>query len=141
MKKILILFFIIIFGANLLAPLGVSASPSLKDAFNIDNKNNNDPLDKIANTAGYKTDSAKTQLNDYVSLIISTILSILGVLFMILLIYGSFLWITDQGNTTQVDKAKKLIAAAIVGLIIILLSYAISIFVFQEIGTEILTTG
>jgi hypothetical protein len=140
-KKITFILLFLFAIAGLFPTAFSSASPNLQDAFRTNDGNNSDPLDQLADAAGYNTDNAGSQLENYISSVIKTILSILGILFMILLIYGGFLWMTDQGNTTQVEKAKKLITAAVVGLIIILLSYAISIFVFERIGAGMLETA
>lgn len=108
-----------------------AGAPNLTDAFTQDGA-----MGDVAAGAGY---NSQVTIESLVSTIVQTVLSILGVLFLILLIYGGILWMTDQGNTTQVDKAKKLITAAIVGLIIVLLSYTISIFVFGRLSATTLT--
>ena len=56
-------------------------------------------------------------------------LSFIGVIFLILMIYGGFIWMTARGNQQAVDKAKDLIYAAVIGLIIVLAAYAITAFV------------
>lgn len=56
-------------------------------------------------------------------------LAFVGVLFFILMIYGGLLWMTAQGNEQRVTKAKDLIIAAIVGLIIVLSAYAITAYI------------
>ncbi len=82
--------------------------------------------------AGYSPD-VKTP-DSFIEVIIKTVLSFLGVLFLILMIYGGFLWMTARGNEEQVTKSKNLIIAAIIGLLIILASYAISIFVINSLS-------
>ncbi|MBU0625044.1 hypothetical protein KKF05_01735 [Patescibacteria group bacterium] len=67
--------------------------------------------------------------------IINAALGLLGVILVVLLIYGGFLWMTAGGNTENVDKAKKLITNAIIGIIIVLAAYSISYFVLQRILT------
>src|SRR3989344_1918510 len=57
--------------------------------------------------------------------LIGVALSLLGVIFLILMIYGGFLWMTARGDGSQIDKAKGLMTAAIIGLIIVLSAYAI----------------
>lgn len=65
--------------------------------------------------------------------VVGTALSMIGVLFFILMIYGGFLWMTAHGNETQTTKAKDTIIAASIGMIIVLASYAITTFVFQAV--------
>ena len=55
-----------------------------------------------------------------------------------MILIGGFQWMTAAGNEEKVEKAKKIISAAIVGLIIILLAWAIVNFV---IGTTSNVSG
>lgn len=52
--------------------------------------------------------------------IIGAFLTLIGVVFAILVIYGGFLWLTARGNDTKVGDAKGIILTATVGLIIVL---------------------
>lgn len=65
--------------------------------------------------------------------IIGTVLSFVGVLFLILMIYAGILWMTAQGNDSQVTKAKNLLINGIIGLIIVFAAYAITSFIGSEI--------
>jgi len=56
-------------------------------------------------------------------------LAFIGILFFILIIYGGFLWMTARGNEQQVTKAKELIIAASIGLVIVLAAYAITVYI------------
>lgn len=60
--------------------------------------------------------------------VIGALLSFIGIVFMILMIYGGVLWMTARGNESQVKEAKDLITAAIVGLVIVLSAYGITAF-------------
>lgn len=91
--------------------------------------------DSAADAAGYDTD--QDDINSIIAILIQAMLSLLGVIFLVLLVYGGYLWMTDRGNEEQVKRARNLISAAIIGLIIVVSSYAISIFVFETLmGTE-----
>jgi len=68
--------------------------------------------------------------------VINIILGFLGVLTTLIILMGGFKWMTSQGNTEKVDEAKKLIGAGIVGLVIVLTSYAISRFVLENIANK-----
>lgn len=61
--------------------------------------------------------------------LIGVVLSFVGVLFLILMIYAGITWMTAQGNDQQVTKAKDLLINSIIGLIIIFAAYAITVFV------------
>ncbi|MFA6392373.1 MAG: pilin [Patescibacteria group bacterium] len=60
--------------------------------------------------------------------IIQWILGLLGLIAVILVLYGGFTWMTAGGNEEKVEKAKKIITAAVIGLVIILVAWAIVIF-------------
>ncbi len=53
------------------------------------------------------------------------LLPLVGTLFIIMLLLGGILYITSRGNTQQLERAKKLLTAAIIGLLIVTLSYTI----------------
>jgi hypothetical protein len=46
-------------------------------------------------------------------------------IFLIMLLYGAFTWLTAGDNAENVKKAQKLLVNAVLGLIIILFSYVI----------------
>lgn len=110
---------------------------NLQDAFGVSDGSATDPLDSMAGAAGYKIDSA-TDIYDTVSFVIQIVLSLLGVIFLVLLIYGGFLWMTARGNEQQVEKAKEVMYSAIIGLMIVLGAYAISTFVLTSLTNETL---
>lgn len=56
-------------------------------------------------------------------------LSFIGVLFLILLIYGGFTWMVARGNQAEITKAMDLIQAAVIGLVIVLAAYAITAYI------------
>lgn len=60
-------------------------------------------------------------------------LGLLGIAFVILMVYAGFMWMTAQGNEEKVGTAKKLIVQATIGLVIILSAYAITEFVITNV--------
>jgi hypothetical protein len=70
--------------------------------------------------AGFDTSGGDTQAASYLGSIVKYILSFLGVIFIILIIYGGFLWMTAAGDSEQIDKAKDIIKSSVIGLVIIL---------------------
>lgn len=61
--------------------------------------------------------------------LINYILGFVVIIATLVVIYGGILYLTSIGNDTQIDQAKKTIAAGIVGLVITGLAYAIVIVV------------
>lgn len=70
-----------------------------------------------------------TSIPQAIGKVIGAGLSLIGVLFLILMIYGGFRWMIARGNDTEIEKAKHLIEAAITGLIIVVAAYALTAYV------------
>jgi len=64
----------------------------------------------------------------------------LGALTLLIFIYGGFLWFTSAGNEERLTKAKKTLGYAILGLIVVLSSYAAVSFIYSNYES-LLTTG
>lgn len=90
-----------------------------------------DTLSTTANTAGFGT----SDLITVIGTIIKVFLGILGILFLVLMMYAGFLWMTAGGDGKQVDRAKRMLINAVVGLVIILMSYAIASFIVNALLT------
>ncbi len=90
---------------------------------------------KTANQMGYvaSTTDGTSLLLLQAAAIVSFILSLVGVIFLVLMIYGGITWMTASGNDKQVEKAKGTISRAAIGLIIVILAYAITFFVVNRI--------
>ncbi len=67
--------------------------------------------------------------------IVNFFLAFLGFLATTMIIYGGILYVTSAGNDENVGKAKKILLYAIVGIIVILLSFAIVNTVIGGAGT------
>ena len=65
--------------------------------------------------------------------IINAFLGVLGIIALVLIIYAGFRWMTAAGNEERVNDAKKTLQAATIGLIIVLGSYGIALYVFSTI--------
>lgn len=96
-------------------------------------------LEKTAGNAGAGYDTAQNNPLATISNIIQIVLSLLGVIFLVLTIYSGFLWMTAGGDGSKVETAKKMLTAAIIGLIIIVSAYAISYFVITKLIDKTLT--
>jgi hypothetical protein len=68
-------------------------------------------------------------LKESVINILNLALGLLSLVAVVMVIIGGFTWLTAGGNEEKVDKAKKIISAAVIGLIIVLLAWAVVIFV------------
>ncbi len=61
---------------------------------------------------------------------------VLGVIAVFALIYGGYLYLTAAGNPEQVEKAKKTLIYAIIGIVVVLLLWAILSFLKDKLGMD-----
>ena len=85
---------------------------------------------------GFTLGGSEGSLAGRVGNVISAALTLTGVAFFILVIYGGFLWMTARGHEEQSSKALRTIFAAIIGIIIVLGAYAITSFIFDNVGPD-----
>lgn len=86
-------------------------------------------LNASAGTTGLQSDLADT-----VATVIKTVLALVGTIFLVLTIYAGIMWMTAQGEEEKVTKAKDIIKATVIGLVIIMSAYAITFFVTSKLG-------
>lgn len=67
-----------------------------------------------------------TNLSEIIGNVINVALSLIGLIFLILMVYAGLLWMTARGEDEQVNKSKKIITASIIGLVIVISAYAIT---------------
>jgi len=82
-------------------------------------------------------ETAKNFIQTKSGQIIGTVLSFVGVLFLILMIYAGILWMTAGGNDQIVTKAKGLLINSIIGIVIIFAAYAITAFVGNFVSNQL----
>ncbi len=69
--------------------------------------------------------------------VINWVLGFLGLIAVILVLYAGFLWMTAGGSQDKVQKAKKILVNALIGLVIILSALAIVNFVFSVLEDRV----
>lgn len=65
---------------------------------------------------------------------INLALTLLGMVFLVLLLYAGVIWVLARGNEEEITRAKTTLTRALVGLVIILSSYGISWVAFTYIS-------
>ncbi len=75
----------------------------------------------------------QTDVATFIGSIINGVLGLVGLMFFILMFYGGFQWITSRGEEDKVKKSQNIILAAIIGLIIVVGSYAITNFITSRL--------
>jgi len=79
------------------------------------------------------------ELNDFVVLVINAarwVMGIIGILSLIMFIYGGITFLISAGSSETVSRATKIITAAVIGLIIVFSSFLIIKFVLGTMGLE-----
>ena len=83
---------------------------------------------KFLQTTGKKAtgDASPPEVESVLAGFIQTALSLIGIIFLILMVYAGYLWLTAQGEDAQIDKAKKIIKSTVIGLFLVTSAYAIT---------------
>ncbi|MFH1187266.1 MAG: hypothetical protein V1688_00200 [bacterium] len=90
----------------------------------------------LAEKSGYSSDGVPAaSIEEIVASTIQYLLSFLGVIFICLIIYAGFLWMTASGDSEQITKAKGILINAIIGVIIVLSAYIITSYIFTRLGS------
>jgi len=118
-KKLTKIF--IVFSAFFVAPLLALAETTAPQGLNLG----------LQNVTG--TGLGSQDLRVTVGNIIYVVLGVLGVFMLVIIIYAGFLYLTSGGNEEKAGSAKKWIFGAVIGLAIILCSYAITSFVVGQL--------
>ena len=93
-----------------------------------------DPLKALEEVAGEAGLGTETNISVIIGKIIKIVFSLIGIILLVLLIAGGFMWMTAGGNAEQVTKARTMMTNAFIGLVIIVLAYAISTFVISKLS-------
>lgn len=75
-----------------------------------------------AGMAGYG-ETTETTLAETVGIAIKAVLSFVGVIFLVLMVYAGYLWFTSRGEEEPIKKAQKIILASVIGLVIVAGAY------------------
>lgn len=67
--------------------------------------------------------------------VIKPILGLTGTLLFALMTYAGFLWVTAQGDSKKVQKAKDILVECVVGTVILVGAYALSNFIITQLAT------
>ena len=119
------LIFSLVFLNFIFFSVAVAASKVIKP-----DKSNTDRLSTAAQ-GGYSVADGNASIFSKLGFIVNTILTFVGLIFISWILYAGYLWMTAQGNQDNVDKALKIIRAAIVGTIITSASFVIYNFLFS----------
>ena len=91
-------------------------------------------LSKFGDQTNLVKPEGENAVQDIITKILNILLTFLGMLFTLLIIYGGFKWMLSRGNSQQVEEAKEVIKHSSIGLGIVLLSYIIVRTIFMVLN-------
>ena len=91
-----------------------------------------DRLIKLGSAAGFATANEYTAAG-IAGTIVRASLSLLGIIFVTLIIHAGYKWGTSRGSEEKILEAKNTIIRAIIGLIITLSAWAVWSFIFERL--------
>ncbi|RLC38422.1 hypothetical protein DRH27_02290 [Candidatus Falkowbacteria bacterium] len=109
---IIIIFFVILLNVSFVDATEYNADGSIKKS--------SSPVE-LKNPLG---GTGPADVNKVIGQVINGVLGIVGSLALLMFIYGGFTWMTAAGSSEKVTKGKDILVWAVVGLIVIFMSYA-----------------
>ena len=94
-----------------------------------------DGFDKTAEIIFGTSTPPSRDLPEIIGILVRGALSLLGVIYLIMLIIGGFMWVGSKGNEEVVTKSKDIIVHASVGLCMTLVAYAVTAFLLEYLST------
>jgi len=111
--------------------VGIAIGSSMAEASTV-SELSNQYLTNAGTAAGFDT-TKNVNVQASVAGIVNIVLSFVGLAFFIMILYGGIKWMTSAGNEKVIEESKALMVNATIGLIVIMLSYAISYFVLDQL--------
>ena len=113
------------------------AVPAMVGAADLGGK---DYLKDVGDAADLPGGAGEDALIEIIGTGIKVILSILGVVLVLMIIYAGWTWMTAQDEKAKIQKAKDMLKNAVIGLLIIFAAYAIATFVISSLNKVVGTT-
>jgi hypothetical protein len=132
-KKVYYCLIILLLGFVFFVPFASWASPASKGLSDTATK----AFNKLEDIPFADTTGTATSIPTIAGQLVGYLLQFTGIIFMVLIIYAGFKWMTARGNDAEAKKAQELIYQATIGLIIVLSAYAITAFVGKSLTTAI----
>ena len=92
----------------------------------------NEPVSALSECNVEKTEGEKSLMSN-VNMLINVFTSVMGFLAVAMIIYGGFMLLTAQGDPARIKRGKDVVLYSIIGLILVMLAYAIVNFVMTNV--------
>ena len=103
--------------------------------------NNAHALDTGLNQINSEIDLGNEDPRTVATRVINVAMAFLGIIAVVIILLGGFKWMTAGGSEDKVGEAKKLIGQGVIGLLIVLMSWAIAQFVINQLITATAPTS
>lgn len=121
-----------VFGGSFVGHMAVETAVAKSD---IPQNTPGNPLSELKQSGTAYTGSANRAPRDLrytVANLIKRGLQLVGLVMICLMLYSGFLWFSARGNDDQVQQAKDVIRNAVIGMILVAMSYTLVSFVFRS---------
>ena len=129
-KHVVSFIFLAIFSVIQLISLAFLAQPVLADEALF---NNQAGINEIGNVYG----NNKTDVRVIIANFIKVILGFLAAIFLVLIVFSGFRYMTAAGNEEQTKKAVAQIRDAVIGLLIVIASWALTAFILRLLSRAV----
>jgi len=92
-----------------------------------------DVLREVGDEGGYETSVDQYSASAIAGTVVKAFLGLLGIFFIILILYAGYNWMTAQGEEEKINKAKDTIKTAIIGLVIVVGAWSIYVFIIGKL--------
>jgi len=135
--KVMVIGFIAMFVMAMALPTVLAAPPTgnTTGGGTFDNAPNG-PLDLLNQTAEQSGQTNQRTLPEIIGNIIKWVLGVVGIILLVMFIYGGVLYATSAGSEEKVETGKKVMLYAIMGVIIIALAFALTNWVINALFTS-----
>lgn len=107
----------------------------LAPALSVVNAEEPDPLGNLEDL-GEDSGLPEQDLPELIARIISWIIGIVGIVLVVLFVYGGVVYATSAGNEDRIEMGKKIMLYAIIGVLIIAIAFAVSRYVVQALFVD-----
>ncbi|MCX6741327.1 MAG: hypothetical protein NTY61_02940 [Candidatus Parcubacteria bacterium] len=84
-----------------------------------------------------ETGLTNADLTTVIGRIVKIVIGFLGLIAVVIILIGGFQWMTSAGDEDKIKGAKGLMTNGVIGLFIVVIAYAIALFVMNIIGRVI----
>lgn len=91
-------------------------------------------LKKTAEGPGLVPDSETKTVESVIGQYLGVFFGYVSIVFLIMIVYGGIMWMTAGGTPQNVEKARKTLIHAAIGLVVTLLAYQVTAYVITKIS-------